>query len=490
MKNIIKILIALVVLSGFNSCNDYLNVNPKTMMTRDVLFSSEDGFKDALTGVYIQMKSNTAYGQNLSMTAIEQLISNWSVSSNTVESNIGLYNYTNADVEKKFNSIFSQQYTTIASINAILTQLEEKHKVFENEKLYKLIKGECLGLRAYIHFDVLRLWGPVPANANSSSKILPYVKVLSKNANSYSTYPEYQANLISDLNEADSLLKDVDPILSYSLLDLGRPSSNGTFPFNPGDTYFAYRYLRMNYYGIKALEARVNLWFGNKDAAYTAAKTVIDALNPDGTTKFRLGTAADMSAKDYSLLNEQIFSLYDFELNTKYNDLFANGTLYKGSTETTVKSQLYGKTGTDIREVNLWTLITKANSSKTYICLKYNVPSKAGSGFADQNRIPLLRLSELYLIATETAPTITEAQNYWKTFTASRNITTSTLPTDPAQVQLALVKEYRKEFVAEGQSFYAYKRINAVKANVLWTPSTATINYVVPLPRTESGASN
>jgi hypothetical protein len=313
--------------------------------------------------------------------------------------------------------------------------------------------------------------------------------VLSKGPATYNTYQEYQTNLISDLNEADSLLKAVDPIQSYSLLDLGRPSANGTTSFNPSDTYFAYRYLRLNYYAVKALEARVNLWYGNKDAAYASAKTVIQALNPDGSTKFRLGTSADMTAKDYSLMNEQIFSLYDFELNTKYNTQFANGIIYKGTSETTVKSQLYGSTGTDIREVNLWQLITLPNASKTYVFQKYNVPAIAASGFADQNRIPMLRLSELYLIAIESAPS-TEAQALWATFRTARNITVTTLPVDPLMAQLELIKEYRKEFVAEGQAFYAYKRINAAKANVLWTPTAAVINYVVPLPRTETVPTN
>jgi starch-binding outer membrane protein, SusD/RagB family len=489
MNKIITIIIGLIGLVSLNSCDDYLSVNPKTQMTQDVLYSSESGFKDALTGVYIQMKSNSIYGQSLSITTIEQLISNWNVTANTLESKIGLYNYTDASVETQFNNIFSKQYSVVANINAILAKLEEKHDVFKNEQLYKLIKGECLGLRAYCHFDVLRLWGPVPANASSTNKILPYVKVLSKDPTTYNSYQEYQANLIADLNQADSLLKAVDPVQSYSLVDLGKPSTNGSSSFNPSDTYFAYRYLRLNYYAVKALEARVNLWYGNKDAAYASAKTVIQALNPDGSTKFRLGTSADMTAKDYSLMNEQIFSLYDFELNSKYNNQFANGIIYKGTTETTVKSQLYGNTGTDIREVNLWQLITLPNASKTYVCQKYNVPAIAASGFADQNRIPMLRLSELYLIAIESAPS-TEAQALWATFRTARNITVTTLPVDPLMAQLELIKEYRKEFVAEGQAFYAYKRINAAKANVLWTPTAAVINYVVPLPRTETVPTN
>jgi hypothetical protein len=38
----------------------------------------------------------------------------------------------------------------------------------------------------------------------------------------------------------------------------------------------------MNYYAIKALEARAYLWYGNKDSAYTSAKEVIEAKDSNG----------------------------------------------------------------------------------------------------------------------------------------------------------------------------------------------------------------
>jgi hypothetical protein len=96
----------------------------------------------------------------------------------------------------------------------------------------------------------------------------------------------------------------------------------------------------------------------------------------------------------------------------------------------------------------------------------------------------MLRVSEMYLIAAETAPA-GDGQQYWDAFRTARNISIVPLPSDPVQLQRDLVKEYRKEFFAEGQAFFAYKRINAPKASFLWAPSAATINYVVPLPLSE-----
>lgn len=47
----------------------------------------------------------------------------------------------------------------------------------------------------------------------------------------------------------------------------------------------------MNYYAVKALQARAYLWFGDTQKAYEAAQAVITAKDEDGNPRFRLGTA-------------------------------------------------------------------------------------------------------------------------------------------------------------------------------------------------------
>ncbi|MNV99740.1 hypothetical protein D3C71_1951410 [compost metagenome] len=79
-----------------------------------------------------------------------------------------------------------------------------------------------------------------------------------------------------------------------------------------------------------------------------------------------------------------------------------------------------------------------------------------------------------------------EAAALWNTFRISRNLPPAPFPVDPLQLELALLKEYRKEFYGEGQGFFAYKRLDAPKTSFLFAPSAATINYLLPLPTTES----
>jgi hypothetical protein len=62
------------------------------------------------------------------------------------------------------------------------------------------------------------------------------------------------------------------------------------------------------------------------------------------------------------------------------------------------------------------------------------------------------------------------------------------VPLDPSQRLNLILREYRKEFYGEGQSFYAYKRMNATADMLLFAPVGAIINYVVPVPMSESGS--
>lgn len=482
MKKISFILLALFGTLSIISCKKFLTVTPKTEMPKDLLLSSEGGFKDALTGVYIQMRDGAVYGGSMTQTTIESLTSSWDVTTGALDQKLGLFNYTDADVDAALGTMYAQEYKIIASVNAILEQIDAKKDVFAKPEMYQTIKSECLAIRAYCHMDVLRLFGPVPS-APSNGNMLPYVTTLSTSPNPRIPFNEFQNALFKDLDEAEALVKDIDPITKYTLAQLRNPGIQSGF--NPEDTYLAYRYLRMNYYAIKALQARAYLWFNLKDKAFECAKIVIDAKNADGNPKFRLGTSADFTLKDFVLTSEHMFGLYDFDMFNKYTTRYAGGSLKKGTAATTINTQLFGNTGTDIRETGLWELGTLSNGSKIYIIKKYQaIDSKLTTITTDFKQIPMLRLSEMYLIAAEAAP-FNDGLNYFKLFRESRNIKQLAVPANEIALQTEIVKEYRKEFYAEGQSFFAYKRLNVLKTAFIFAPSAATINYLPPLPARE-----
>lgn len=66
MKKIFYRTILFLGLAGtLSSCGEWLDVQPKTSIEQDDLFSQEYGFKDALTGFYIKMGETGLYAQNL-----------------------------------------------------------------------------------------------------------------------------------------------------------------------------------------------------------------------------------------------------------------------------------------------------------------------------------------------------------------------------------------------------------------------------------------
>jgi hypothetical protein len=103
------------------------------------------------------------------------------------------------------------------------------------------------------------------------------------------------------------------------------------------------------------------------------------------------------------------------------------------------------------------------------------------------NRVPLLRLSELYLILIEDLP-LEEAKPYFSTYRTARVLNASVEETSLIDENTRLdrlEKEYRKEFYGEGQMFFFYKKHNY--ESFTW-PGFFTVPadaYVIPKPKNQ-----
>ena len=89
---------------------------------------------------------------------------------------------------------------------------------------------------------------------------------------------------------------------------------------------------------------------------------------------------------------------------------------------------------------------------------KFYQNTKAARYF--QERLPLIRLSEMYYIAAECAETVSEGVNYLDQVRSHRGLTSYALDRSMSKDNLAqeIRKEYKKEFWGEGQLWYYYKR--------------------------------
>ncbi len=464
--------IILVVFSPLllSSCEDWLDVSPSEQKKKSEMFSKAEGFRNVLTGAYIRMKSNSLYGQEMVCGSIENLAQHWNYSSNTIGSYLNTYNYRATVVEDAMAAVYNNLFKVVADVNGLLGDIDNG-TLGEND--YNLIKGEALALRAFCHFDVLRLFGPMPTNPGSD-RILPYVKEVINRPNQFLNYEQFTRELFNDIDEAEACLKKVDPILNNSIATLNTPSQLT-------DNFYGYRQMRMNYYAVCALKARVALWTGNKSQALEYARIVINATSPDGAKMFRLGTLNDCASGDKVLSSEHIFNLKVADISST----LGAGTTYQ-KTQSQLRSQLYESGTTDIRFVNMWNYVYDSYWWTYYnYFVKYvqsdNMPSLA------KNVIPLIRLYEMYLIAMECS-SVSEANSLYTEMTVARNAPALTITTQE-QLNELLIKEYNREFYGEGQAFYAYKRMAAEK--IYFTNEQGSKDtYVVPLPVQESVYAN
>ena len=233
----IRILSAWVIMTMlFSACADWVNVSPKDEIEADKLFESENGFKVALIGVYSRMTLLDNYGKRLSYDYIERLAQrydNYDISvAPSDKTRAEIYDYkNNADAKGNVNSIWLNQFGTIANLNNLLYRLEHEGKdVVLTDGYWNLMKGEALGLRAFHYFDLLRLYGPVYSE-DPEMKCLPWRTEFNADQKSLESAGVIAQHILEDLTQAEELLKD-DPLnykndLNNPFLGLRKHRMNG-----------------------------------------------------------------------------------------------------------------------------------------------------------------------------------------------------------------------------------------------------------------------
>jgi len=102
--------------------------------------------------------------------------------------------------------------------------------------------------------------------------------------------------------------------------------------------------------------------------------------------------------------------------------------------------------------------------------------------------IPLVRVSEMYLIAAETETDKTEGGKYLNALRNNRGLPSiSAAWVNAGYVPSFVDAEYPKEFCGEGQLFFYYKRKNKTQ---IWDgdgykKTVRAQNYVLPIPDEE-----
>lgn len=485
-KSII-ILSAFLAMAGLSSCKKWLEVNPRTQIREDEQFSSQQGFTEALFGVYQLLADTSSYGKNLTYAFLDVLAQRYENKSSTTTSVYGQmarYNYTSmapTNIPAITDGIWNTQYRAIAQANLILKNVDAGKSVL-SDQAYAIIKGESLAIRGMLHFDLLRMYAPAYLDgANATVATIPYLESFTVQPQAKLTMNEVLDKCIADLKAADAILSvypDIDQIADNQ----GAASL---------ELLTMYRQNHLNSWAVKGLLARLYLYRNEKALALEYAKKVIDS----GKFRFILSTEinadATTVASDLTFSREHLFSVNVSNLK-EYADIFLKNTSTTGGeavdlfTTLTKLNNMFESSvsgyGTDVRKFdvpqNLWFRLNDGviYSKKLYSDNVSNVK---------QRLIPVLRLPEMYYIAAEAAPAAADGYAYLNEVRKARLLPELATTGTADQLHAELLKEYRKEFVGEGQLWFYYKRRNTVTIpDGVGNPMNAT-KYVFPLPNAE-----
>ena len=465
------------------SCKKWINVQPNDRLSEGQLFLNKEGYIKALNGVYIEMANKSLYGQEMTAGTLDILAQYYYMTSSThTYYEYTTFVYTSTRVKTKFDQAWTKAYELIANCNVILEKCGDAPSANLPEPYYGIVKGEALALRATLHLDMLRLFGPIYTDASKVQPAIPYVTKSGFEISPLLGSEQVMQSVTGDLKAAIALMENSDPIRTEGV-------RNGNNPLGNNDLYF--RQYRLNYFAAKAILARAYLWQGNKVEALVQAESLLKELQAAPRPIFPNVTAAAVTSverPDRVFSTEVMFAVYDLNRIKMYSELFD------------VNLQSFAKlsfNGGDINEARVNNLYDDANDYRRRIWQNVSsgtVTALTNLKYADvvdapgRYMIPLVRLSEVLLIAAECHPDLTTGLGYLNRVRFSRNAFNLSAA-NYAALKTAISNEYRKEMIGEGQQFFYYKRnaAQSVPNNAALTGVKTMVlsNYVVPLPDSE-----
>lgn len=487
-KNSIHLLLtALLLLSGtLVGCNKFLDVQPKGTLPEDMQFSDEQGFKDALYGVYALMGDKALYGENLTYGFVDKLGQMFEYfNTSNPDNEITKYQYTHLNVRPRIDEIWASQYYTIAAVNLIIEHAEATDLTGET---MDIIKGEAYALRAFLHFDLARLFCVRYADRSGKSGI-PYAFVADQNNKELFDIKEVYKNILADLDKAEALLQNDNTL--NAPLGLSK------------DPYYDERFSELNKYAVMALKARVYYTMGDMTRAAEYARKVIGAdvvgnADTERVKPLALAKPSEFrSVKDFPGTGEIIFGIYADKQAQNIYDLFrsnpysGNFTEARKDLKALYETDRFTATNTDLRYAAYY----KEESKGTFGFIRF-IEDESALKLKAFRGIPLIRLPEMYYILSESLYDTNKEESIklLNEVRASRGlepIAEATVETKDKYIQ-EMIRERMREMPGEGQVFFASKLYNLPilarngKDNI--QPSEEV--YVLPWPEAEKEFGN
>ena len=428
---------------AFASCEDFVDVDlPKDQITGDIVFEDPATVEAALGRIYSQLRENAfATGRS---SGITYLMGHYAdeLTLNAIDlPNVQVYANNNVlPSDNTVKAYWDTGYSMIYEANRIIEGVDTSTELSTEEK--SQFMGEAKFLRAFSHFYLMHLFGPVP----------------------YITGTDYRVN---------SEVARMEVELLYQKLIEDLTSAKESLPALSGHPEKA----RANHWAASALLARVFLYQGDGESALAEAEYVINEsgylLETDLNSVFLIGSTETLWHLDTELEGTNTYEGFTFRVDVPNPDTVLSETLINSF-----------ETG-DAR-FSTWINGVEDEGTTWYFPFKYKQASNTEQTL---ERSVMLRLAEIYLIAAEAATqtgNATQGLMYLNTIRERGGLAPLDISDRDAVLQ-AIWKERQLELFTElGHRFFDLKRTGrATQVLQPIKPDWQATDVRLPLPESE-----
>lgn len=461
MKHIFSTLLMAGLLLFFAGCgNDWLDeMKPSTSVETENSLNTPTEAEYAINGVYNLMRNYLYYGARSTYYADATSEDMQARGDSKRVAKYYLFELNDVSAPSNF---WYYPYRTIRGVNNVIAYAS----TFTDEEMpdkVKNAKGQALTIRAMAHFDLVKVYGMPYTKDNGASPGVPIVteRLDEKEKLSRNTVAEVYAQIIKDLEEGARYI--------------GKTKDNSA----------------INWYGNQLLLARAYLYMNNNAKALEVATELIEAADKD---------------KNYGLVSHDNFTaMWKDESNSEFLFVLINNadeisdskefigylTHRSGYDDLSLSSDYMDLLDQDPDDVR-HTIIEKYRPKEyRWYIQKYNNPDYKYS------HIPVLRLAEAYLIASEAAVKIGDNINALKYLNAIVERANPEKKVEGTVTLERVLEERRKELVGEGHRMFDAMRNNQTierkgashNSNAL-KPETRKYDWnyykiILPIPRQE-----
>lgn len=244
MKKILSIILVAVLAISLSNCKGFLDKEPTDSVVAENALATLEDAGVAVNGMYTLLKYYTVFGNY--MIQMGDLRADLLVPS---EGNYIVYSYDYDPSQNSYFSLWRNFYTTITRANAIIKNIDVLEVPADKQAIKDDYLGQAYAVRAFCYFNIAKLYGRPYKVDNGAS--LGAVLINEPVSPSEARIPRSSV--------ADTY-KQIETDLATALPLLSKSKNTGHF----------------NYWAARFLQAKVALYKGDNETAYTASKDVIN----------------------------------------------------------------------------------------------------------------------------------------------------------------------------------------------------------------------